>query len=558
MLFAIVMATLALSICLAFSCMRSGRRQLQLFAESVTCHSGHSGQDVIAAGLGTNIPVGSALQQSSPSGAGKLWLCLYFPLLSLKAVADANGCSTQRPAVVVEQGSQSIVMATDSGAYAAGIRSGMALNAALALLPELEVYARDEEAEQRLLNGLAQWALGFTPVVSCVNHGLLLEVRGSLNLFGGLKKLAASLIEKLQACDQQVRVAYAPTARAALWLVHASQSQYIHGCYALTDLPALLAALPLHCLGWPDAVQKKLHQMGVSNLGECLRLPRDGFARRIGSRYLQELDQGLGRYPDVRSYFQAPVRFQARLELASETVQMGPIINLCQELLAQLGAFMRQRQQGMQQLDVQLLHYQHPPTALTVTTRDVDTQVGYLFDLLCLRFDRLSLKRPVTGVRLSAEMLTLCSSPSGNLFDSPVDESNERQSHYLLERLRARLGAVQVHFIQQVAEHRPERAWRAIAQPGIHVMEEYPGELVHRPRPIWLLAEPRRLSAVGEQPVWQGKLTFLSDAERIESGWWDGGDIRRDYYAVAGQAGAHGWVFRDCRSFAWYLHGIFA
>ena len=47
------------------------------------------------------------------------------------------------------------------------------------------------------------------------------------------------------------------------------------------------------------------------------------------------------------------------------------------------------------------------------------------------------------------------------------------------------------------------------------------------------------------------------DAERIESGWWDGQDVRRDYFIVIGAAGEKLWFYRDCETGEWYLHGIF-
>ena len=51
---------------------------------------------------------------------------------------------------------------------------------------------------------------------------------------------------------------------------------------------------------------------------------------------------------------------------------------------------------------------------------------------------------------------------------------------------------------------------------------------------------------------------LLAGPERIESGWWDGADIARDYYLARGAAGAHWWVYRDLRSGAWHLHGLWA
>lgn len=50
--------------------------------------------------------------------------------------------------------------------------------------------------------------------------------------------------------------------------------------------------------------------------------------------------------------------------------------------------------------------------------------------------------------------------------------------------------------------------------------------------------------------------------ERIESGWWDGGDVRRDYYVAQTPGGGRAWIFRDHRRGTddgeWWLHGWFA
>src|SRR5205823_10727952 len=77
------------------------------------------------------------------------------------------------------------------------------------------------------------------------------------------------------------------------------------------------------------------------------------------------------------------------------------------------------------------------------------------------------------------------------------------------------------------------------------------------PRPVWLLSEPQPLGALLEAQPW-----ILRDGpERIESGWWDGADIRRDYYVAENPRGEHLWIYRDSRYGAdgeWFLHGIFA
>jgi protein ImuB len=78
------------------------------------------------------------------------------------------------------------------------------------------------------------------------------------------------------------------------------------------------------------------------------------------------------------------------------------------------------------------------------------------------------------------------------------------------------------------------------------------------PRPVWLLSEPVTLSAAEVQQLEQGDLVLEMGPERIESGWWDGKDIARDYYIARRAGGARWWVFQERRSKEWYLHGVFA
>ena len=122
----------------------------------------------------------------------------------------------------------------------------------------------------------------------------------------------------------------------------------------------------------------------------------------------------------------------------------------------------------------------------------------------------------------------------------------------LIERLRARLGAEAVYGLCLVPEHRPESAWR-VAEPSVPAAKRGIAADVRsrtlrraRPpeRPLWLLAEPQSLDG-GEQPCFEGALELEQGPERIESGWWDGRDVQRDYYVARNPAGVRLWVFRD-------------
>jgi protein ImuB len=60
-------------------------------------------------------------------------------------------------------------------------------------------------------------------------------------------------------------------------------------------------------------------------------------------------------------------------------------------------------------------------------------------------------------------------------------------------------------------------------------------------------------------PTLQGALELKAGPERIEAGWWDGEEVRRDYYVAANARGETFWIYREHRdASAWYLHGVFA
>jgi protein ImuB len=78
-------------------------------------------------------------------------------------------------------------------------------------------------------------------------------------------------------------------------------------------------------------------------------------------------------------------------------------------------------------------------------------------------------------------------------------------------------------------------------------------------RPQWLLQRPQRLITQDGLPTFQGALPLHAGPERIEAGWWDGEEARRDYYVALNPRGEAFWIYREHRNLAsWYLHGVFA
>src|SRR4051812_3173233 len=79
-----------------------------------------------------------------------------------------------------------IVTAANAIAERQGIRVGMAIADAKAILPELEVQDDKQDLIPRLLTRIAEWCIRFTPVVAIdPPHGLLFNATGCSHLWGG-------------------------------------------------------------------------------------------------------------------------------------------------------------------------------------------------------------------------------------------------------------------------------------------------------------------------------------------------------------------------------------
>jgi len=478
-----------------------------------------------------------------------LWLCLHFAWLPLEVLRGEAG----RPRAVIDGHKRGArVLICDRMARERGVRPGLSVNAALALAPGLNLQSRNRQREIAALHALADWATGFTPAVSIdSSDALLLDIHDSLRLFGGLESLQALVTQEIRARDHQFVAACAPTARAALWLARGGQAISIR---QRAELPGRLAALPLDCLGWPENTCRVLGQMGVRTLGECVRLPREGLARRIGPERLRELDQGYGRQPDVM-YFHRPVKsFQQALELPEETVNSECIFGALHILLERLRSFLVAHQDALEVVWIRLLHERCSATVLRIGLLQSSMDTTYLMDLIRLRLAGIRLAAPVTNVSVQTCLVPASMQSARDLFGRAVDSDQEIKA--LLGRLRARLGDRAVYGVRLSVEHRPELAWQSVHDP-VHFSDDCAAPLPKSCRPLWMLPRPVELDAIQDRPRYQGVLSLGSGPERIETGWWDGGDIRRDYYIAHHHCGMRLWVFKDQRSARWYLHGLF-
>ena len=454
-----------------------------------------------------------------------------------------------------------------------------------------------------LLQRLCMHAQQFTSFVSIEPpNALMLEIKGSLKLFG--PRLHTDIDARWRQLELQAYSATAPSTLAALWLARGAMGRPGQACPGqpcpgtpasapihieeLGMLPGRLAELPIACTAWDIERLQTLRAMGVTRVGELLRLPRAGLARRLGKATVQDLDIALARQFAPRRAFVPRERFRARCDFETEIETVVYLEKALEPLIARCADFLRERQAGVQTLRLKLRHRADPATHVHLGLASITGERRRLMDVLTQKLTRLELQAPVRDMELISGALQPLSAGSLDVFagrpsagasgrDSlpqcggrmpkptpagrPQGEGQDGPSQ-LVERLRARLGEDAVYGVVSIAEHRPEAAWRRVQELRGEKMADHP-ILTDRgmPRPVWLLAAPLPLESV--------LLILEQGPERIESGWWDGKGVARDYYIARQTRGtrphgaplAHGarlWVFQERQSKRWYLHGMFA
>ena len=490
-----------------------------------------------------------------------LWLALVFPQLALEV---RFGQQPERASVLArEYKGRSVVHSVSTLAQTQGIKIDMPINAAYALSPGLKVYPFDEHAENNRLQQLAVWAEQFTSRVSIqMPRTLLLEVRGSIKLFGGLPELQEQMSRQLQQQWQHSFVsAITPTPMASLLLARSGYSDVILRKNALRSVLGRLSVNHL-----PIGLKKKqqLRRTGVRLLRDVFRLPKDALARRFGAKLANYLDRTLGLIPDPLDFFRSNEHFKTFYEFPLEIHKTDLVLNVAEQLLEQLALFLRERDICINQCEFRLHHDKQSVTTVIVGVRQASRDPQHLLSLLREQLERLALKASVRGISLIARDFLPFAPQDASLFSlfsevSAGQQISAKQTSidHLLEQLQARLGRNAIKTIHSVNDHRPEYAY------CFNDTGKKQNDMVAQQRPFWLLPEPQPLPQKDNRPWLNGPVSFLKGPERIEAGWWSGHDVRRDYYIAIDKRGSHLWIYRERRQQSpiqhqWYLHGIFS
>lgn len=472
-----------------------------------------------------------------------LWACVWLPHLALDGVLRRHATPEIPLALIGGPAQKRVLLDANPSARAAGLYPGQGLTTAHAVLPRFLAVDHDPRRDEQLRRLLAAWAYRYSSLVCLEGEdAIVLEVEASLGLFGPWPRFEQRLREDLSALGFRHHIALAPTPLGACALAAASDG------IAVTDAAPFrraLAQLPLARLRWPESSVAALAGMGLRHLRQVLALPRAGLARRLGPDLLVQLDRLTGDAPDPRAFYRPPDVFEERIELNYEISHHPALLFPMRRMVNDLATYLAGRDGGVQRFVFALEHEDHPDTEVVIGLLAAERDPARLFDLARSRIERTAIPAPVRALRLVARELPPFVPAGRDLFDDRPAQAMPWDA--LRERLRARLGVDAVYQLATHADPRPEQAFRRTP-----LLKKEPALPVLPPRPAWLLPQP--------VPLRDPQLEILRGPERIEAGWWDDGDVRRDYYVLRTSQGQHAWAFRPAgvTDGAWMLHGWFA
>ena len=511
-------------------------------------------------------------------------ISLWLPRFATDRICRAQTALTDKPFAVFDAAEQRVVLtAVNRHAEHAGLRPGMALSDARAILPTLIALPADPAGDNKALAALAGWCSRFSPFVAIDPSGaggaiggsaLWLDATGCAHLFGGEDTMLGSIVGRLEALGYASRAAIADTPGAA-WAAarYASGNRVLRMPQGATR--DALAPLPTAALRLAPATVAGLNMMGLRTIDDLLKLPRGVLAARFGGQIAQRLDAALGHTFEPISPEPPTLSYSARAMFAEPIARAEDIAAVLERLMAQLCDVLDRAAMGARRLGFTLFRVDGTYQRVTVGASRSSRDPQHLAHLFAERIadidpgfgiDAALLAATVVETQLPAQI-----GETGTASDSVAR---------LVDRLTNRLRPKNVVVWRPYESHVPERA--ALAMPALDSgFAAWPVRDCNLPRPLRLFTPPEPIEAIApvpdDPPVafrWRRvahRVVRATGPERIAPEWWrdGGGDLAtadsvrlRDYYRVEDTAGGRYWVFREGlfqadRLPAWFMHGVF-
>ena len=460
-----------------------------------------------------------------------------------------------------------VIVAANHLAQGFGVELGMVVADARAIIPFLEVVDDKPDLCFKLLKGLAEWSIRFTPVVAVdLPDGLILDVTGCSHLWGDEKCYLDDLISRISRLGYKIHAAMADTVGTSWALAHFS-----------SDFPVIetgkqstaLLSLPSAALRLEAETVMRLEKLGLQEVRDFIAMPRSALRRRFGQPFILKLDQALGNAEEV-IYPVLPIEpYQERLPCLEPILTATGIAIALERLLEAMCLRFIREEKGLRVAIFKCYRVDGKIEALEIGTHRPSHNLRHLFKLFEIKLGTIE---PALGIELfilEAQKVEDVSPVQEKLWDTTCGLDNFQLSE-LLDRITGKFGAGHIHRFVPDEHYWPERSFKLAG--SLHEKLKAKWKL-DRPRPIQFLPKPERIEVTAPIPDYppmlfrhKGKLHKIIKAdgpERIEQEWWLEQGQHRDYYYVEDDEGHRYWLFRlghyDAdKTYQWFIHGLFA
>ncbi len=494
---------------------------------------------------------------------------LYLPSWPTDRIRKKAGAPPRdKPLVTARRdGARRVIAAVDAAAGRLGLKPGLTIAHAQALVPDLTIVDATPDADLAGLVRLAVWCMGYSPVVALdAPDGLFIEVAGSTHLFGGEAALLSDLLSRIDRQSIAARAALADTPGAA-WAVARCGAEPIvpRGRNA-----AALASLPVGALRLSAEIVEALQTLGVERIGQLAAMPRAPLIKRFGPEVTRRLDQAFGHQAEPLDPLVPPETIARRMAFAEPLGDPDDLARVAARLASELCEELRKAGLGARRVDLLFRRVDRATEAATASLARPSRDPGHISRLLK---DKLDIIDPGFGIDEAVIIATRVEPLSERQLQAQgLDGADEDEADLdeLMDRLTARLGKERVFRIAPVESDIPERSVTRIPPQASAAGATWPKGL---PRPSILLDPPEPMLAWAVAPdnpphviEWRKtrhKVRRADGPERVHGEWWVSADevsLTRDYYRVETEHGRRLWIYRDGpagQGGRWWLHGFF-
>ena len=433
----------------------------------------------------------------------------------------------------------------NDAALTAGVVAGQALADARAICPDLLTEPGDPVREDLLLRALWRWADTLSPRVSLdAPDGLLLDISGCAQLFGGEAQMGREAFIRLSDLQIQAQIGIADTKGAARALARFGTEEV---CGAPPgEMTAALSGLPIAALDIPQKMVGELARAGLTTIGHLYQQKSAELARRFGLHLTQALQTATGLTPDPVTPKMADPTYAARMTLPEPIGFLEDLENVLRRLATQICTRLEHDQRGARRFSL---------IVRCVDTGDHPLAIGFARpcsdpDAILRQFShplsKLEIEYGADWFRLVAEQIEPIRLKQGSFGE---DAKRADQRLILIETLGNRLGFDHIRVFKPRDHHVPELEFDQVEAAGVTPY----WDVAPRPRPIRLFSPPEfvQVETPGRPPLnfkWR-RMSFSTDRahgpERITPRWYREEDPRtRDYWTVQTDQGRRLWLLK--------------